>query len=139
MYIRIIKRTFSGMFALPVIVMFCHLQYYNTVNMWMYMNYIPEPKFSNKIEFRNQFQELIPNFGIISSWNWFLLEQGIPSSSRNRIGNRVRPLNDEKSMPCLKINILWSIGNPILRINSNIQICLKIHPRSFYPQVKEYS
>jgi len=32
-------------------------------------------------------------------------------------------------MPCLKINILWSMGNPILRINSNVQICLKIPPR----------
>jgi len=57
---------------------------------------------------------------------------GKPSSSRNRAGNRVARLSNEKSMPCLKITILWSLGNPlpnpIHRINSNVQICLKIPP-----------
>ena len=74
--------------------------------------------------------ELIPYFGINSSWNWFLLEQGIPSSHGNRAGNRVWRLTvtDEKSMSRLKINILWSMGNPLLRIDSNVQICFKIPP-----------
>jgi len=95
-----------------------------------------EGVFLNKYKFRTWFQDLIPNFGIKSSWNWFLLEQGtyIHSSSRNRVGNRVARLTDEKSVPCLKINILWSMGNPfpnpILRINSTVQICLEIPPLS---------
>ena len=77
--------------------------------------------------------DVIPGFDSQNShWNRFFLEQGIPSSSRNRVGNRVGRLTNEKSMPCLKINILWSMGNPlpnpILIINSNVQICLKIPP-----------
>ena len=55
---------------------------------------------------------------------------GIPSSYGNRVGNRVWRLTDEKSMPPLKINILWSMGNPlpnpILRMDSNVQNHLKI-------------
>jgi len=93
----------------------------------------PEGEFLNKYEFWTWFQDLISNFQINSSWNWFLLEQGIPYSSRNRVGNRVGHLTDERSMPCSKINILWSMGNPIpntiLRNNSNVQICLKIPPQ----------
>ena len=49
--------------------------------------------------------ESIP-VGIDSSWNRVYL----PSSSGNRGGNRVGRLTDKKSMPCLKINILWSMG-----------------------------
>ena len=87
--------------------------------------------------------DLIPGFDT-QFWNQFQLEliplgRGyILSSSRNRVGNRVARLTEEKSMPCLKINILWSMGNPIpnpiLRINSIVQICLKIplrFPESF--------
>ena len=58
----------------------------------------PEGEFFNKYEFWTWFQDLIPNFGINSSLNWFLLEQGIPCSSRNRDGNRVGRLTDEKSI-----------------------------------------
>ena len=47
-------------------------------------------------------------------------------------------------MPRLKISILWSMGNPlpkpILRIDSNVQICLKIPTPSelYYIQMLRY-
>ena len=88
-----------------------------------------EGVFLIKFEFRTWFHisESIP-VGIDSSWNRvFPLPMGIG------LQYSLAPNRWKKSMPRLKINILWSMGNPLpnplLRIDSKVQICFKIPPQ----------